>query len=504
MPLKVMLQKVILITANLKSIMLRRYILLFVLLLVVAVLAGFGYVKYRSYKAMTYQSDAKVAYETFVAGDYKNSADQLPALIAQAPNKSEVGRLKILLAVSYWYRNQNNDSAQAVKVLKEVVNDYSIPAAWRAQALNSLARFVQDSSLSFYQLHFSEAPYNTFVPAEGTEAQKLGAVYLALLKYSDDTYPTSWAEYAIAYHYASSNLNNPDLNLKDIGQTISKYVQDGDSRKDEYIYAPSVLVQGYQYRAFALARSATFLGSTADLKKKAEVAYQLLFDTATRLGQEDKMSEKWLDTLLYQAKLLSTQKGAELSQLSNEIYPTPLAKYTLAGGYYTPLVYFGKAGSESSTEMAKKIQSLIKEGDSIKDSSSYPPYLQVYAYLYRALAVYMTGEVLKDSTLAQREEAFKYVLTTAAKAPGASDEKYAALTLRARFYYAGLLLLPVPERKADLVALLAPFSQTQLTAMDRTGFFSAMKKRPNDHPHKIMALKLAEISPDFKKFFESL
>ena len=315
----------------------KQYIFLLILILIVGVLAGLGYIKYRSYKAMTYQSDAKTAHETFVSGDYKNSADQLTTLVAQAPNKSEMGRLKILLGVSYWYRNQNNDSAQAVKILKEVVNDYSIPAAWRAQALNSIARFVQDSSLAFYQLHFSEVPYSTFVPAEGTETQKLNAVYLALLKYSDDTYPTSWAEYAIAYHYASlSASSSKDAELKQYVQMMQLYVQDGDSRQDQSIYSPSVLIQSYYYRALSIARSAVLEGLTPESIKKVEEAYRRVFETSTRLDQDERGVQLLLRTRFYNANFLSMQTGREV-EVQELLKPFATKDASTAGIFFTSL-----------------------------------------------------------------------------------------------------------------------------------------------------------------------
>ena len=165
---------------------------------------------------MTYNLDAKATYKTFVSGDYNNSIPQITDLLGQAPNKSEVGRLKIILAVSYWFRNQNDDRATSIKMLKSIVSDYTIPPVWRAQALNNIARFVQDSSISFYQLNFTEVPYNTYLPASGTDTQRIFVAYLSLLKYSDNTYPTSWAEYAIASFYAYLSSVNETGKLSQI------------------------------------------------------------------------------------------------------------------------------------------------------------------------------------------------------------------------------------------------------------------------------------------------
>lgn len=291
----------------------------YTLLLLVLILSGavvFGYIYYMRFyipqQSKTYQADARVAYGTFVSGDYVTSVESLPALIAQAPNKSELGRLKILLGVSYWFRDQSGDRTQAIKTLKEVVNDYSIPAVWRAQALNSIARFVNDSSLSFYQVHFNEAPYNAFVPAEGTEVQKVSAAYLALLKYSDDTYPTSWAEYSIAHQYASLSVSNPSgADPKETAEMMMKYVKDGDSRHDESIYSPSILVHGYYHRAVSLGRISFLLGSPAESVKEAEDAYALVFDTAKATGQDKNPSVIIWRARFYNANLVSSQLNRE-------------------------------------------------------------------------------------------------------------------------------------------------------------------------------------------------
>jgi len=303
----------------------------YILILIILALSGtvfFGYMYYMRFhlpqQNKTYQADAKTAYDTFVSGDYATSIESLPALIAQAPNKSEVGRLKILLGVSYWVRDQSGDRTQAIKTLKEVVNDYSIPATWRAQALNSIARFVNDSSLSFYQVHFSEAPYNAFVPAEGTEAQKVSAAYLALLKYSDDTYPTSWAEYAIAHHYGYLSVSNNigTATPSEIAQLIEKYIKDGDTRKDQSIYSPSVLLSGYLYRALAMTGSAITLEYKNFPITEVEASYQqvLLVGDTFNQATNPVLHEIVMKTRFYYAYFVLNSTG-DIQQVRTILQP---------------------------------------------------------------------------------------------------------------------------------------------------------------------------------------
>lgn len=214
-----------------------------------------------------------------------------------------------------------------------------------------------------------------------------------------------------------------------------------------------------------------------------EAPYPSFISTSTTMSDSVKLMEVY----------------ANILKLSDDTYPTSFAEYALAGNYYTPSLYFKNNLSGTPEEMAKKMQVLIKEGDTRNDQSISAPLTVSLGYLYRALAINISGEVLGNYGLQEMEDAYKLVLTTESNF-GRDDS---AASSRARFYYAGLLLAPLPERKGDLVALLTPFSHIQPND-PAAAFFSGIKARPNTDPLKVVAVKLTTLSPDFKEFYEKL
>jgi hypothetical protein len=188
---------------------------------------------------------------------------------------------------------------------------------------------------------------------------------------------------------------------------------------------------------------------------------------------------------------------SKILQLSDETYPNSYAEYALAGNYYTPSVYF-KLTTDNPEDVAKKMQTLVTEADNQYDRSLYSPLTISLGLLYRALAINISGGILGTYSQQQMEEAYQRILSTSDQFP--QDES--SVTLRARFYYAGLVLEPTSQRTVDIVELLKPFSQ--VPSGTRVTFFSRLKTKSASNPLKIVALKLTKISPDFKAFYDSL
>jgi hypothetical protein len=162
-------------------------------------------------------------------------------------------------------RGQDGDRAQGVKILVGVTNDYTLPPLWRAVALYNIAQAISSNTVSFYTTNLSDPALAALLPKEGTDSQRLDAAYLALLKMSDDTYPTSFAEYAIAGNYYARlyNLNTFPASLKpnDAAVLMKKYVSEGDTRNDSSIYSSQMLLLGSLYRTFGIISSDKILGT---------------------------------------------------------------------------------------------------------------------------------------------------------------------------------------------------------------------------------------------------
>jgi hypothetical protein len=344
--------------------------LLFLAAAVLLCIGVFAYFQYRNTLGTSNMTtkEFSTASKALSSRDFDTAINTSLSVLQNPSSPVEKGQFKLILAESLWARNQNDDRVQAVKYYKQVVNDYSIPARVRALALNDISIVAIGNSLAFYQANFSDAPYGAFLPPSGSDTVRLYEAYSKILKLSDDTYQTSFAEYA------------------------------------------------------------------------------------------------------------------------------------LAGSYYTPLIYLKNNATNTPEEIAKTIQSLIEEGDSRNDSSLYSPYPLLLGYLYRALGMAMSGRILNDPPVDQREAAYQLVVTTAAQFP--QNPTAEGIALRARFYNANMLSIDAPERKADILTILKPFSEVS-SSTDLT-FFTALKNRPSNDGVRAIAIKLGEISPDFKNFFEGL
>ena len=259
-------------------------------LLVVIAAGGFFVYKYYSAKQqaqqlMKYNVQAETARTDFNAGNYSNAITQFSSLIPDAPNKGEAGRLQLLLAASLMYRNQPGDLQSSVSILVKLMNDYTMPPVVRALALNSIAADINNNGMDFYQLYLANVtPFNTYLPANGTDADRLQVLYFKTLELSDQTYPNSYAEYTIAGNYYAQVMANGKIasaDLKSTAQTMQKYVAEGDALHDSSLYSSLNLVYIQAYRALALSASYEILKSPDSAT--VETAFQLPLTTASKL-----------------------------------------------------------------------------------------------------------------------------------------------------------------------------------------------------------------------------
>lgn len=253
------------------------------------ILGYYAYYLYKKNMNLEYIKKAREVTQLFQSGQTDIISD-LQNLLKDPPNKSEEGRLKLLLAASFWGRGQEGDLVEAVKIYKKIIDDFTIPPLWRAQALNNVADMIRANELSFFQVYFPESFYKEVLPTEGLDRERVMGVYAGLLKKSDEIHPTSYAEYSLAGNYYTSLLASNRVPLSEIEQVASliyRYIQEGDGRGDATIYSPWVRLTGLYYRALGTTRSSMALNTVIASSTDIEAAYQQIFTTADLLNQKE-------------------------------------------------------------------------------------------------------------------------------------------------------------------------------------------------------------------------
>jgi hypothetical protein len=253
--------------------------------IIICIIGGFLYIqkdKQSQSSTQEYMQKVQRARDIFSSGEYALSIDQVRALITSAPDKTEAGRLQLLLASSLVARNQEGDAAQATVILQKIYNDYSVASWVRALALNNLAVLVLAHTSSFYTKNITELPFSTYLSSSSsTDYENVSRAYLQILQLSDETYPTSAAEYAIAgnyYAYAILNFPPSDTEQKNIAKKMQNYIAEADKRDDKSFYTPTGLILNQLNRAFALNVSGTILGNKT--LNEQEDAYKAIFSVA--------------------------------------------------------------------------------------------------------------------------------------------------------------------------------------------------------------------------------
>jgi hypothetical protein len=272
-----------------------------------------------------YTLNSQVARKNFDEGNYDEALQQYQSLLKAAPNKVEYGKLSVFVAASLVNRDRGEDLAAGVKIYKTIVSDYSLQPIWRAIALTDIASLIRFRPVSFLQNNFPDTFYSSLLPENGTEQSRLDTVYYKLLMLSDETYPTSNAEYRLAFYY-SEVLHT--ANFATTPETIEaatlaqKYVAEGDSRQDLPFFPPVIILNNYLGRTFG------FSGSSVILQNKTveerDAAYQLLFSTADSL-QQDSLAGPSAGVLLtarfYYANFIRTYYPEQIEKIQNLLEP---------------------------------------------------------------------------------------------------------------------------------------------------------------------------------------
>lgn len=190
-----------------------------------------------------------------------------------------------------------------------------------------------------------------------------------------------------------------------------------------------------------------------------------------------------------------------LYAMSDQIYPTALARIQMASIKATRLLRNRLGPDETQEIVAQKIQTLVAGGTPLIEPFNYEPSKKAQIYMRKGIALSVSNRVLHNLQVADIETPYKLAL--AAAESDKNDVHSQASGLIVRLYYAIMLLNHAgPNRVADIKELLKPFKDT---ANDpRFAFFqsnlSRTSSRPNDDVFKSSVVNLSKISPELKSY----
>ncbi|RJQ34369.1 hypothetical protein C4568_02710 [Candidatus Parcubacteria bacterium] len=198
----------------------------------------------------------------------------------------------------------------------------------------------------------------------------------------------------------------------------------------------------------------------------------------------------------------------EMLKASDSIYENSLAEYAVAYNYAV-LILNDALGTSTPEATAKLMQDYIKKGDSNIDDMHYQPSNVARQYYYRALATSVSGKRLNNISLADRESAFKLVLSKTGAAEN-TDKQVKTVLMQARLNYAIFLMRNDfgLDRSSDIRAVLQAFAPStggdkDLLVPTRASLM-ALGDAPDSSFMKANVIKLSAISPDLKLFLNSL
>lgn len=239
-------------------------------------------------------------------GDRTDAINAFREILNDVPDGASEGKTKILLASGLYNRNEDGDRAEAISLYKSVANDLTMPLYVQALALNNIANVVIDENESFYKVYFSEAPFGTFMPKTGDGYEKVSRAYYEILKLSEETYPTSYAKYAIAGNYYAPALSdikdNPrtsrlaGMNHEEVAKLMQTYIESGDRLHDDDLHILRVNLRKYLFRALAI-------DAIGRVLREAPVKTDDAFQKALLLGIEKDSNDVASEIMLMRIRL---------------------------------------------------------------------------------------------------------------------------------------------------------------------------------------------------------
>jgi hypothetical protein len=193
-----------------------------------------------------------------------------------------------------------------------------------------------------------------------------------------------------------------------------------------------------------------------------------------------------------------------LWKYSDELYPNALAKFSIV---YTQSHLFISDSLPKSIDkiaFANELNKTIVDGNGLLKDKIYENSRMIEMYMYRAIGIGNVAKILKNYTLAEQEDAYKLALS--------EGEKYAVSVYgvknlyRIRFYYATFVKKNFGEdRVNDIVQILKPYSTEEAISSDTLkNYYQSLLKQPDTYPVKQQVFILAKVSPDFKKYLQTI
>lgn len=254
------------------------------------------------------------AQKAYYSHDFTASISSISAELKGSLTPDQKGRLDLLLAASLWSRGQGSDIEKSIQTYAAVGADASFPTLQRVAAMNSAAMEISSLGITAtqYQAYLLTTPFLAYLPKTGSDYARMQDVYFHILAASDQMYPNSFAEYAIADNYYVPLLNGIEATTtsqKNLATAMQKYITQGDTKNDSALYGrdSSLPVWGNIYRALALNASAKVLGNKTLTQREA--GFQLALQTAQTHLQQDNSSFSTLVLLssFYYAAFLRTE-----------------------------------------------------------------------------------------------------------------------------------------------------------------------------------------------------
>lgn len=243
--------------------------------------------------------NSKPSIEALYSGQYSVAEASLRPLIKQAPTRSEEARLQELLMATLFDSGNESKMAEAASIAYNLVNDYSVPAWIRATTYNTLSRVVYAhyNDISFYATYLNKPPFDAYLSTSGTDRERMQNVYLKLLQVSDEIFPTSFAEYALANYYFGISLNTSSTQQtqEDLAKLMRKYVAEGDTRNDSAfvapgatasLYPPYTIILNQLFRAQAIALSNTIIKGSSQESEEAYMRVKTVADSLQSRGED--------------------------------------------------------------------------------------------------------------------------------------------------------------------------------------------------------------------------
>jgi hypothetical protein len=186
--------------------------------------------------------------------------------------------------------------------------------------------------------------------------------------------------------------------------------------------------------------------------------------------------------------------------------------YSLAGGqYYIKQVTTESVPQDEKVAIATKMEKLLSDADALP-AQFYSPEVTATGNYYKARAMTAANRVLNNYTSEDIVKAYNEAIQYSNASSNAEFSGVQYYGYLSRFFYANYLLEFLGKDKesvAEAEAVMFPYKDLTGSDSDTAKFVRDFFVKVSDNPQpnfqpKKNALRVAEVSPEFKKFLESI